>query len=60
MTCPRCSGPLFAQRDQHGSYASCLYCGYVAEEGAMTPEDRRREREGRHRVHQPHHRGRAL
>ncbi len=39
MTCPRCSGPVFRDRDQYGAYASCLYCGYVAEEGAMGPEE---------------------
>jgi hypothetical protein len=29
--CPRCRGRLFAARDQHGGYLSCLGCGFVHE-----------------------------
>ena len=30
--CPRCDGDLVAERDIHGSYISCLACGYYLTE----------------------------
>lgn len=59
MTCPRCNGPVFRDRDQYGAYASCLYCGYVAEEGAMGPEEQQRHQE-RLRTKEPSRRGQKL
>jgi len=33
--CPRCRGSMFHERDQYGSYSTCLSCGYVHE--AVSP-----------------------
>jgi hypothetical protein len=58
--CPRCRGKLFTARDQHGTYSSCLGCGFVHEwlsgPAVTRPdegEDGRRRRtptHGRHRL----------
>jgi hypothetical protein len=37
--CPRGHGRLWLQQDYHGSYLSCLMCGYVLEEGAPAGSD---------------------
>ena len=29
--CPKCHGDLYLERDQYGSYMSCLQCGYLKE-----------------------------
>ena len=29
--CPRCSGDMFIQHDQHGWYEQCLQCSYKAD-----------------------------
>ena len=29
--CPKCHGDLYLERDQYGSYMSCLQCGYLTE-----------------------------
>lgn len=43
MRCPKCGyGPLYEQSDRHGSYISCLVCGYVKE--ATPPLDAEGER----------------
>ncbi len=53
-TCPRCRGQMFVERDLHGTYGSCIICGYVhdvligppidfaAEEASRPPRIRRR------------------
>lgn len=30
-SCPRCSGDMFADGDQHGKFIQCLQCGYLCE-----------------------------
>ncbi len=27
--CPRCKGEVVVDRDHHGWYEQCLYCGYL-------------------------------
>ena len=27
--CPRCKGDLYFDRDQYGSYKSCIQCGFM-------------------------------
>ncbi len=53
--CPKCSGAIVIERDWHGTYGSCIMCGYVhevltrppvdlaAEEAAMPVRQRRRQ-----------------
>ena len=53
-TCPKCRGLIFVERDLHGTYGSCISCGYVhdvlitppvdfeAEEAALPVRVRRR------------------
>ena len=31
IQCPRCNGSMLAESDAHGSYSTCLACGYVHE-----------------------------
>ncbi len=54
-TCPKCSGSIIVERDWHGTYGSCIMCGYVhevltrppidlaAEEAALPQRQRRRQ-----------------
>ncbi len=28
--CPRCSGDIYADRDEYGAYRQCLQCGFVS------------------------------
>ena len=54
-SCPRCRGQVFIERDFHGTYGTCISCGFVhdvllrppvdlaAEEAAMPPRLRRRQ-----------------
>ena len=53
--CPKCNGRIVVERDWHGTYGSCITCGYmhevltkppgdvVAEEAAMPVRLRRRQ-----------------
>ena len=34
--CKKCNGRLYISHDQHGNFASCLYCGW--EQGALVLE----------------------
>ena len=55
QTCPKCSGSIIVERDWHGTYGSCIMCGYVhevltrppidlaAEEAALPQRQRRRQ-----------------
>jgi hypothetical protein len=54
-SCPRCRGLMIVERDCHGTYGSCISCGYVhevlvrppvdpaAEEAALPVRQRRRQ-----------------
>lgn len=52
--CPRCRGAMIVESDWHGTYGSCIICGYVhevqthpvdlaAEEAALPERQRRRQ-----------------
>ena len=53
--CPKCKGSIIVERDWHGTYGSCIMCGYVhevltsppidlaAEEAALPQRQRRRQ-----------------
>ncbi len=53
--CPKCRGTVIVERDWHGTYGSCIMCGYVhevltsppvdlaAEEAALPLRQRRRQ-----------------
>ena len=28
-SCPKCRGSMIVERDWHGTYGSCIMCGYV-------------------------------
>ena len=54
-SCPKCRGTMIVERDWHGTYGSCIMCGYVhevltsppidlaAEEAALPQRQRRRQ-----------------
>jgi hypothetical protein len=37
--CPRCRGAMIMERDWHGSYGTCLSCGFVHEVLSSPPID---------------------
>ncbi len=42
MICPRCRGIMIPGRDHHGSYRSCLCCGYVSYPGPIAERELRK------------------
>ena len=38
-SCPKCRGSMIVERDWHGTYGSCIMCGYVHEVLTSPPVD---------------------
>jgi hypothetical protein len=58
LHCPKCRGMIFVERDRHGTYGSCIMCGYVHEVLTMSPVDIEAEKNPngpRSRQRQPSH-----
>ncbi len=55
--CPRCRGSMIFEEDWHGSYSTCICCGYVHEVGAISAVDLEAELNNDHRQRrrQPSH-----
>lgn len=37
--CPRCRGQVFVEHDLHGTYGTCISCGYVHDVAVLPPVD---------------------
>lgn len=46
-TCPRCAGQLYTETDTHGSFLTCLQCGYLTPIDRYDPEGQRETRRPR-------------
>ncbi len=58
IQCPRCNGSMLAESDAHGSYSTCLACGYVHESRVISVFELEQEQaveKGRQRRRKPSH-----
>ena len=58
IQCPRCSGSMLSESDAHGTFGTCLACGYVYESRVISVFELEKEQaveEGRQRRRQPSH-----
>lgn len=58
MQCPRCGGSMLAESDNHGSFGTCISCGYVYESHVISVlelEEEQAVEAGRQRRRQPSH-----
>ena len=58
IQCPRCAGAMLAESDTHGTFSTCLACGYVYESRVISVFELEQEQaveEGRQRRRQPSH-----